>query len=468
MAEALQRTLTMRLQLHVLGAFQARLNDFPLRFAYTKQAALLVYLAMSHGLPVARRSLGLLLWPDKPPDAVQTNLRKVVSSLRKLLHEVDPTTSPLLVEDDGIQLSRDLDLWLDVAVFQARLADCTNHRHRHAESCSACYAARRTACDLYGGDFLADLVIDDSDTFDAWVTYWREALRLQALAACQALAEYSLQRGRLHEAYAEAQRLLRIDPLHEEGNQLVLVALAGLGQYGQAWAHYEQFRRLLQREVDVGPSAAVEHLAASLRAGTAPAYGTAGRPGAQACLIGNLEPSSLEPLIGRTVEVNELNAWLNDPRRRLITMTGLGGVGKTHLAGADLDVLSSLVDHSLLYVSAEGRYSWHELVQQYCAEELAAAGQDQQVARRHFAYYLARAEANAAELSTLSNLPAFLWFGRERANLQAAADWAGSNQDCVAAGEPARLLQAIDRAGYRKGVHSWLSSLDLRDISTIR
>jgi predicted ATPase len=123
------------------------------------------------------------------------------------------------------------------------------------------------------------------------------------------------------------------------------------------------------------------------------------------------------------------------------------------VAGADLDVLSSLVDHSLLHVSVEGRYSWHELVQQFCAGQLERTGQQEQVAAQHFAYFLAEAENNAADLASLRNLAAFLWFGCERANLQAAVDWASSSRTAVAAGDHERLAAAIDRAGYRKGVH---------------
>jgi predicted ATPase len=123
------------------------------------------------------------------------------------------------------------------------------------------------------------------------------------------------------------------------------------------------------------------------------------------------------------------------------------------VADADLDVLSSLVDHSLLHVSGEGRYSWHELVQQFCAEKLESSGQQQHMAGRHFAYFLAEAENNAADLASLRNLAAFLWFGCERANLQAAVEWASSSPTGAVVHDHKRLVAAIDRAGYRKGVH---------------
>jgi predicted ATPase len=123
------------------------------------------------------------------------------------------------------------------------------------------------------------------------------------------------------------------------------------------------------------------------------------------------------------------------------------------VAGADLDILSRLVDHSLLHAAGDGRYSWHELVRRYCAEQLADAGGFEDAARRHFAHYLAQAEANAAQLADFNNLAAFLWFGRERANLQAASAWAAGAQADVTPADRRRLADAVARAGHRWGVH---------------
>jgi len=59
------------------------------------------------------------------------------------------------------------------------------------------------------------------------------------------------------------------------------------------------------------------------------------------------------------------------------------------VAGATLPLLSSLVDQSLLRVSATGRYTIHELQRQYATVQLATSpGRQQAVAARHSAYYL--------------------------------------------------------------------------------
>lgn len=45
-------------------------------------------------------------------------------------------------------------------------------------------------------------------------------------------------------------------------------------------------------------------------------------------------PAPLAPLIGREAEVQRICDWLRDPACRLLTITGIGGVGKSHLAQA--------------------------------------------------------------------------------------------------------------------------------------
>jgi transcriptional regulator with XRE-family HTH domain len=43
-------------------------------------------------------------------------------------------------------------------------------------------------------------------------------------------------------------------------------------------------------------------------------------------------PSSLGPLIGRDTELAEITRMVNEPHCCLLTLTGQGGIGKTHLA----------------------------------------------------------------------------------------------------------------------------------------
>ncbi len=58
------------------------------------------------------------------------------------------------------------------------------------------------------------------------------------------------------------------------------------------------------------------------------------------------------------------------------------------VAGASLQTLAGLIDKSLVRLNAGGRYSVHELLRQYSAEQMAAAGQTERVQRAYIDYYL--------------------------------------------------------------------------------
>ncbi len=60
------------------------------------------------------------------------------------------------------------------------------------------------------------------------------------------------------------------------------------------------------------------------------------------------------------------------------------------VAGASLQMLAGLIDQSLVRLNAAGRYDVHELLRQYGAEQLDAAGQTETVQRAHIDYYLGR------------------------------------------------------------------------------
>jgi predicted ATPase/DNA-binding SARP family transcriptional activator len=68
------------------------------------------------------------------------------------------------------------------------------------------------------------------------------------------------------------------------------------------------------------------------------------------------------------------------------------------VAGATYGDLRSLVGQSLLRVDGRGRFALHELIRQYAAEKLDAAGDAGATAGRHFDAYLGLAEAAEPEL----------------------------------------------------------------------
>jgi tetratricopeptide (TPR) repeat protein len=113
------------------------------------------------------------------------------------------------------------------------------------------------------------------------------------------------------------------------------------------------------------------------------------------------------------------------------------------VAGASLSILSTLLNRSLLRRTATGRYDMHELVRQYNAARLAANPQAQAAAQeRHYAFYLALAEAAGQGLKGRNQLE---WLGRleqDHDNLRVALEWALESDGVAPGGDELALRLA--------------------------
>ncbi len=104
--------------------------------------------------------------------------------------------------------------------------------------------------------------------------------------------------------------------------------------------------------------------------------------------------------------------------------------------GTVLDLLGGLIDKSLAHMGAAdgmGRYRLLETVRAYARERLAASGADEQVVRRHAAYYLALAEEAEPALWGTQQAAWFRRLDAEQDNLRAALEWALTHDEAVLA-----------------------------------
>jgi tetratricopeptide (TPR) repeat protein len=121
--------------------------------------------------------------------------------------------------------------------------------------------------------------------------------------------------------------------------------------------------------------------------------------------------------------------------------------------------LVTLVDKSLLRRLALGRYGLHELLRQFAAERLDAAGETTTLGDRHLAYYLALAEQAAPELRGPNQREWLERLDGDLANLRAALAWAREQGD----GERGlRLASALGRfwevRGHVSEGRTWLEA----------
>ncbi len=318
------------LRVRTLGAFIVWRGAEPLeqgRWSRRTVAALFKCLLTMPGHRLSREQAADILWPDADRDRGDTNLRATVHRLRAVLDEPGAMTSYVRSEGSALILDpqwaepnprdpkgsgRD---WLDADAFAraARLALAGGD-----------IAAGRAALDLYGGEYLPD------DPYEDWAAVRREELRQQYHALLLHLARLSADAGDTAEAVRCLRLLLAADPCHEPATRLLMRLLAGQGERVEALRIYEVLVRALRDDLDVVPTPETASLRAALlatdAAPTSPPRGP--RP-----VLTNL-PAALTSFVGRGRELAAVQyALAQGPAGcRLLTLTGVGGGGKTRLA----------------------------------------------------------------------------------------------------------------------------------------
>jgi predicted ATPase/DNA-binding SARP family transcriptional activator len=338
-----------RLVIQVLGPFIVTKDGQPVVFSYDKVRALLVYLvvaarqSVSGTNPISRARLASLLWPDQPQSAAQDSLRQALSRLRSLIDDRDALTPFLLVEHDTVQVNQASSLEVDLYTFEDALAKAAAHHHRSLPSCPICAAQLEKAAGLMCGDFLEDLSLPDSDLFENWATTQRERIKIQALEVFSELAQFYERRGDPDRTLTYATCQIQIDPYHEPAHRQIMQALVRSGQRSQAVLHFNRLKQLLEDDLGILPTTETLALFETIRQGN-------NLPDPFTVRVHNL-PVPLAPLVGRSVELSELLVWISDPDRRLISLVGPGGVGKTRLAIQAVQQAACMFSGGALFVT---------------------------------------------------------------------------------------------------------------------
>jgi DNA-binding SARP family transcriptional activator/predicted ATPase len=293
-----------QLELSLLGRVEIKREGQPVEgFVSAKAQALLLYLAVT-GRPQRRETLAGLLWGDKSDARARGNLRKALSNLRQVMGE------SVVVNGQTVSFNLDTVACLDVAVFESALAaDQANPEN---------LTALAAAVEQYQGDFLAGFVVEEALPFEEWTLTERERLRRMAIQALYRLAVAHTARGEYAAGIDMTARLLTLEPWQEEAHRQMMILLERSGQHATALAQYETCRRILAQELGVQPLPETQALYQRLKA--------RGQPSPH-----NLPPPST-PFVGRKKELAYLAHLLAQSDCRLLTLVGLGGIGKTRLA----------------------------------------------------------------------------------------------------------------------------------------
>jgi molecular chaperone HtpG len=317
------------LSIHLLGRYQVLQGDedVTVMLRTEKERALLAYLAMDAGRSHTRESLAELLWPERLESVSRTNLRQALMGVRRAIGDRDSDTPFLRVDDEKIQFSCDQPYRLDTDVFNAYFQRVYTHTHKSIETCLSCAQHLQEAVNLYRGDFMSDLLLADSPAFQEWVTIYREQFFRYLISALQILSDYFQHMGDFDLAQQYARRLVSLDPLDESTHQRLMYILAVSGKRAAALEQFQLCRRTLHTELGAEPSSETIAIYEKIRKGEDFPF----KPATGGLRRVNL-PVQFTMFIGREAELNWLAESFNNPTKRLITIVGMAGVGKTRLA----------------------------------------------------------------------------------------------------------------------------------------
>ena len=318
-----------RLEVRLLGSFDVRHNGKPLVFRSSRERELFAFLLLSSQRSHARSSLAYLLWPDLAEESAMRNLRKTLHWLKRALadggHAIGDRTEgqpivKLLADRQQVELAPDDTRWVDVLEIKDKAATVETHTHRSVRACRSCGELAAAVEKIAGGELLQGL-FSSSQAFDGWLRAERESIRTMTVGLLTERACYLLATGQMIAAERCARKVLAIEPWSEQAHVVVVSCVAAGGDRGAALRQAESAVASMQSELGADPGPELSELIYRLRHNISPRDQHLPLPA-----------DTGTRFIGRRREMEEIDNCLAGVDDRVITITGMGGVGKTRLA----------------------------------------------------------------------------------------------------------------------------------------
>lgn len=338
----------------VLGSLSVQAEDESVPIRRGLPRILLSCLVLDRGRPVSAAALIDRLWADQLPNNPSNALQTQIAYLRRALGGAD--VAPIATVPSGYVLDG---VDVDVDRFEAALARGRESTDRSSEpTLSDALAAYDEALSLWRGSPYSDVAGHEFAV--------AEIVRLEELwlSTLEERCDVLLALGRASEAVAELSSMVNAQPLRERGQQLLVLALYRSGRQADALRAYDRARRTLVDELGVEPGAQLQVLEQQVldhdpALDWVPTVGDRPQPveadpaaipeypetdgGSTGAPLPVPPIAARRELIGRDHELQRVSALIDD--RRLVTLTGPGGAGKTRLASAVASATDDAVHH---------------------------------------------------------------------------------------------------------------------------
>jgi predicted ATPase/DNA-binding SARP family transcriptional activator len=301
-------------EFRLLGQVEALLDGSRLDIGHARQRCVLVALLVDVNDPVPAEQLIDRVWADDPPHRARNALAAYISRLRQVLDSADVR----IVRERGCYMLTTDVLSVDI------------HRFRHIASQARATADPADAATLFDsalglwrGEPFATL-----DT--PWINGVRTAVEAERVSATLDRNDAALQAGRHADLLGELVTAAHANPLDERLAGQLMLAQFRSGRQAAAFETYRLMRERLVEELGVDPSPMLRDVHQQILDGDKEAPRPKGpEPSPDRSAVVAL-PRRATSFVGRTQELSRLTAVLH--KGPLLTLTGVGGVGKTRLA----------------------------------------------------------------------------------------------------------------------------------------
>ena len=335
--------MTEHIDLELLGYPQIIRNNRPVSDFISNKALLLFCYLVLETRTHSRDTLATLFWGDMPEKRAKANLRQALHNIQKLF-------------PDCFDINRQSVTVLDKGQFRI---DAITLQHLSQQETISPQELEQVST-LYKGEFLEGINTSDEFQLDDWLRAQRETYRIAYMTILEILAQHYVTAGIWKKAETSYTSLIRLEPWKETYHRDLMLCMARQGEYTTAIMQYETCQQMLMEEFGEQPSYETRRIYEGILSARHRRHPKSDEQSQQ--------------LFGRNDEIQQLELQLLNPNCRLITITGQGGIGKTHLARHISSRNDMLFLHGTVFLALNSICNDEQLIRALCdALELTPA-----------------------------------------------------------------------------------------------